>query len=143
MPRTADPALEEAGLSEDIVAASIARVFGMMVGKELADDEELSPGWLGVVAQATEILGGSGDDDVVLPLPKFCAALREAYGRRIDPDYQPAPADDLTAEVRFGWEAVARHLCQVFAMDPQEARKLDQHEANIVQFVKKRSATPK
>lgn len=140
MPRTVDPALEEAGLSEDVVAESIGRVFGMMVGQEEAGDHS---GWLGVVYKAAEIIGGSGEDDVTLLLPRFCDTLRSAYGRALDPDYQPVPADELTEAVRLGWQAVARHLTQVFAMDPKEARKLDQHEASIVAFVKSRSATPK
>lgn len=140
MPRTVDPALEEAGLSEDVVAASIARVFGMMVGQEESGDEA---GWLGVVYKASEIIGGDGEDDVQLYLPRFADTLRNAYGRTIDPDYQPVPADELTEVVRLGWQAVTRHLVQVFAMDPKEARKLDQHEASIVDFVKTRSATPK
>lgn len=140
MPRTVDPALEEAGLSEDVVAASIARVFGMMVGQEEPGDEA---GWLGVVYRASEIIGGDGEDDVQLFLPRFADTLRNAYGRALDPDYQPVPADELTEVVRLGWQAVARHLTQVFAMDPKEARKLDQHEASIVDFVKTRSATPK
>lgn len=140
MPRTVDPALEEAGLSEEVVAASIARVFGLMIGQDESGDEA---GWLGVVARASEIIGGDGDNDVDLFLPRFADTLRSAYGRAIDPDYQPAPAEGLTEEVRLGWQAVARHLTQVYAMDPKEARKLDQHEASIVAFVKTRSATPK
>lgn len=140
MPRTVDPALEEAGLSEEVVAESIARVFGMMVGQTEPGDEA---GWLGVVHRAAETIGGDGEDDVQLYLPRFADTLRNAYGRTIDPDYQPVPADELTEVVRLGWQAVTRHLVQVFAMDAKEARKLDQHEASIVAFVKTRSATPK
>jgi len=139
MPRT-DPALEEAGLSEEVVAASIARVFGLMVGQEEPGDEV---GWLGVVYKAAEIIGGDGEDDVPIFLPRLSDTLRNAYGRAIDPDYQPVQAESLSDSVRLGWQAVTRHLVQVFAMDSKEARRLEQHEASIVEFVKSRSATPK
>ena len=140
MPRTVDPALEEAGLSEEVVAESIARVFGLMVGQTEPGDEA---GWLAVVHRAADTIGGNGEDDVQLHLPRFADSLRNAYGVAIDPDYQPVPAGELTEVVRLGWQAVTRHLVQVFAMDAKEARGLDNHEASIVAFVKSRSATPK
>ena len=140
MPRTADPALEEAGLSEDAVAASIGRVFGLMIGQEEAGDPI---GWAGVVSAATSVLGGQDDSEVTLSLPEVADHLRFAYGRTVDPDYQMSPAASLTPVVRMGWEAVTRHILNVFALDSQEARKLEQHEAKIVEFVKRRSATTK
>lgn len=140
MPRTADPALEEAGLSEEDVAVSLSRVFGLMIGEEDAGDPI---GWAGVASVATSVLGGGGDSEVQIRLPELSDHFRMAYGRSLDPDYQMSPAATLTPVVQMGWEAVTRHLLNVFALDSQEARKLERHEAEIVEFVKKRHATPK
>lgn len=141
MSRTADPALEEAGLTEEIVAASISRVFGKMVGQ---DEVGEYPGWLSAVRLASTVIGGGGESDVQIHAQRFADDLRHAYSSAIDPDYQPTHVSELSESARLGWQAVARHVCNVFAMDPQEARRLEQHEDNIVQYVKTRSsATPK
>lgn len=141
MPRTADPVLEECGLSEEAVAESIGRVFGSTINSD--GDAGESYGWMRVVQAASSAFGGSDDSEVQLNLPELCDFFRLAYGRAIDPDYQMSPAATLTSAVRMGWEAVTRHLLNVFALDQQEARKLEQHEANIVAFVRKRHSTPK
>lgn len=142
MPRTADPALEEAGLSEEDVAASLGRVFGLMI--EHAEGPAGDPiGWGRVVSAARDVFGGDEESEVQLKLPELSDFFRLAYGRGVDPDYQASPAATLRPDVRMGWEAITRHLLNVFALESKEARKLEMHEAQIVEFVKKRSATPK
>lgn len=138
MPRT-DPALEEAGLSEEVVAGSIARVFGLMLGQEEPVGEDV--GWSAVVRTASAIFGGEDESDVEVPLHKIADVFRESYGRAIDPDYQPDA--QLSESARLGWQAVTRHLLNVFSMDSKEARFIERHEAQVVAFVKSRSATPK
>ncbi len=142
MPRQLDPALEEAGLTEEAVATSIQKVFGMMISSaEPAGEEQ---GWLAVVKAASDVFGGGGDSEIVISLPEAADFFRLAYGRALDPDYQAAPAGTLVPAIRDGWQAVTRHLTNLFNLDPQEARKLEQHESRIVEFVKARSsATPK
>lgn len=140
MPRNEDPALEEAGLTTELVAASCARVFAMAVGNEPAED---LTGWIGAVNAASDVIGGGGESDVEINLSRFADTLRSAFGRAVNPDLPPVPAEELTDAVRMGWQAVTRHVNNVFAMDSKEARKIENHEAAIVEFVKTRSATPK
>lgn len=143
MPKTADPALEEAGLDEEVVAGSISRVYGKMVdhqGDEPCGDIEA---WTRVVGAATNVLGGSSEADVNIQLSELADHLRTVYGRTLDEDYEPVPAAALPEKVRLGWQAVTRHLVNVFSFDPQEARRLEQHEDKIVEFVRSRSATTK
>lgn len=142
MPKVADPVLEECGLDEASVAESVSRVFGMAIDHDGPAGE--SHGWANVVKAAAGVFGGDEEKEVQLKLHELSDYFRLAYGRAVDPDYQMSPAATLTSGVRLGWEAITRHLLNVFALDPQEARKLEQHEANVVAFVKKRhTATPK
>lgn len=140
MPRTIDPTLDEAGLDEDVVAGSIARVFGLMLDSKEPAGEPV--GWLAVVRATADLLGGEDESDVQVPLHKFADTIRSAYGYALDPDYNPCPPEELPPAVRLGWQAVTRHLINVFSMDSKEARLLESHEARMAEYVKA-SATPK
>lgn len=141
MPATRESALDESGLSIDIAAESIARVFGAVVGVESAGDPV---GWIAVVRGAEEAVGPDDEKDFALAIPDFANHLRIIYGVALDPDYTAVDAAVLPPIMRLAWEAVTRHLLNLFAFDNQEARKLDQHEAQIVKFILGRAtATPK
>lgn len=143
MPRTTDPALEEAGLDEDVVAGSLARVFGAMTGRG-SDEVGDHDAWVAVVARAAGTIGGESDSDVTLSLPKFAASLRAAYGFALNPDYEPISEEALPPDIALAWQAVTRHVVNVFSFDSKEARLLERHEAQIVDLVKSRAtATPK
>ena len=127
MARTSD-ALGESGLTADEAAGSLARVYATLTGTEVP--EQLEP-WEAVAVRAMAML--DGDSDTELSFRQLAGMLRRAYGRACGLEVDPE--DPVPAASAAGWEGVARHAANVFAMGPEEARRLFDHEARIVSFM--------
>lgn len=124
--------LEGDGLSLDIVAASVRRVFSLVTtGKEpeeIVDEDDMPPGWKKVAERAGAMYAESGEEDVSLSVPQFADMLRVAFARAENEEFDGPSFDELPAQVRAGWMYAARHAANLFNMDSAEARRLGQHE---------------
>lgn len=145
MPSIADDIraeLEEDGLSLEIVAASLRRVFTLVATGKEPEEEEPGPGWDAVALRAGVMFKDSEESDLSLTVPQFAGMLRLAFARTMDPDFEGEPFEALSPATRVAWETAARHAANLFSMDQQEARRVGQHEDRIADIGRSRLASP-
>jgi hypothetical protein len=126
-----DLVLAEIGLDHLDVGASAMRVFARACGAA-AEDGELPDGWVAVSKCAEAMFGGTDDGELSLSFPQFAALLRRGFARAEAAADDLPDFDALAPRARRAWVAVARHLANVFSFEPDDVRKLPEHEDRIV-----------
>lgn len=131
--------LDDSGLTLEDVAASAAAVWGLVMNQ---DPDREGEGWMYVARAAVAMFDDGGDTDSSLSWKDFAGMLRRAYARSMYPDEEIADFDALPHNVRVAWEYAARHVANLCNMDPQEARRVEQHEQRMAQLGQARLANP-
>lgn len=138
---TTDEALDECGLTFGDVAISAAKVFGGASG--MTDDIDVEhDGWQAVATVAGAHFQTAEDTEETMSFTQFAQILHKAFARAGDPDQDLPGFDSLTRLLQVAWIAVARHMANVFNMEPAEARRLESHEGAMVDWAKLQIATP-
>lgn len=126
-----DEVLVENGMKLEGVAASAARVFSAVVGVPMNGE---SPGWLAVARLANSMFAGGMNDNSPVTFVAFAEMLRKAFARAEAPAKELAPFETLKPAVRAAWEAVARHMGNLFNFERDEAARLETHEKRMAEF---------
>lgn len=126
-----DEVLVENGMKLGAVAASAARVFGLVVSVEMRED---SPGWLAVARLANAMFANGMNDNTPITFVAFAEMLRRAFARAEAPGKDLGPFEALKPQVRIAWEAVARHVGSIFNMERDQVKHLGAHEKEMAAF---------
>jgi hypothetical protein len=129
-----DEVLTEIGFRPEKIPGTACRVFCMVTGAQLSEE---TPGWLAVAEFATAMFAGGVNDNAMVSFAAFAEMLRKAFARVEAPDRQLMPFDQLRPVVRAAWEAVARHLTNVFNFEREDVNRLGSHEKRMAEFARR------